>query len=268
MRLERKDYSLGMLVPMLVSLKTVEVCWQKLYQYLMSPFVWSQIKGSGIQPLDCNSSNPSIPLLHVGSTILHWSRIFLSVCTLDNWKKEKNYTQFAYVFTGNPTVMAKRVMWLVPSLKFTAFLKTKLFSTLLPCPNPAKKKRGRKVAVIRLYICNIFFVEMPWLHDWKYSYNLSLPIYSPFTNATIAWPRLATTRTGRISRRIGKSTLSKSMLQAELQKQVRFHLVKCTLEGIQRKFRDIWLLPGAVPSIVWGVFSQVIELHWFLACGF
>lgn len=38
--------------------------------------------------------------------------------------------------TGKPTVSARIVMLLVPGVKTTGLWKTKLFSMLLPCPNP------------------------------------------------------------------------------------------------------------------------------------
>lgn len=38
--------------------------------------------------------------------------------------------------TGNPTVMARMEMWLVPGLRVAGFAKEKLLSMLVPWPDP------------------------------------------------------------------------------------------------------------------------------------
>lgn len=103
------------------------------------------------------------------------------------------------------------------------------------------------------------------------------PTYLPFTNASKAWPRLATRSTGLISSLEFKSWGSNSILQSEYRKHVRFRLN--TVSSNSLKFllsrsqvlnliciwlatvRKIYLLSG-VPCIICRILQQTIELLW------
>lgn len=185
----------------------------------MPPAIQCQIKCAGVQTKDCHQTRPSKSVLHVCSAILCQPRKIY-------------WCQFSDALNYNATKDAR-------------FLQV----IQLSCPTKiCNWSRASSVQVFERRSSSQHGFHGPFLRTITVFHNKSiktktsiaaknltthlsdyLPMYSPFTNASTAWPRLATLRTGTISLRTGRSRGLTSILRSQLHECVTF--LECNRVG-------------------------------------